>query len=53
MQHSAAVAISLLWGGVTLFGGLLGGIALMLDRTDLSTLFRRAGTPPVEEERSS
>lgn len=51
VDPSAAVAISLLWGGVTLFGGLLGGIALMLDRTDLSTLFRRAGTTPPEEER--
>ena len=51
VEPSTAVAISLLWGGVTLFGGLLGGIALMLDRTDLSTLFRRAGTPPIDEER--
>lgn len=51
VDPSAAVAISLLWGGVTLFGGLLGGIALMLDRTDPATLFRSTGTPPAEEER--
>ena len=51
VEPSAAVAISLLWGGVTLFGGLLGGIALMVDRTDLSTLFRGAAAP--EEDRPS
>ncbi|WP_028794422.1 lysylphosphatidylglycerol synthase transmembrane domain-containing protein [Thalassobaculum salexigens] len=51
VDPSAAVAISLLWGGVTLFGGLLGGIALLLDRTDPATLFRSTGSPPPDEER--
>ncbi|MCR9175808.1 MAG: flippase-like domain-containing protein [Alphaproteobacteria bacterium] len=50
---SAAVTISLLWGVITLFGGALGGVALAMDRTNVSGLFGRAGAQRPEEEGSS
>jgi hypothetical protein len=53
VDPSAAVTISLLWGVITLFGGALGGLALALDRTDVSALFGRGGAPLPDGERPS